>query len=88
MMRRVSPLNRFVFVKPLPADLAPHLRLVRPHLSSVAIWPYRDSYPDRAASLGATRICRLGNAQDPSVFWHQDGLENLAPLVRWIDREP
>lgn len=81
----VSPLNRFVFVKPLPASPGPHLRLVRPHLGSIAVWPWRDPYPETAAALGASRICEIGRAQEPSLFWHQDGIENLASLVTWID---
>src|SRR5262249_15836819 len=34
-----TPLHRFVFVKPLPADFAEVTRDVRPHLSCAGIWP-------------------------------------------------
>ncbi|NIP95624.1 MAG: acyl-CoA reductase, partial [Akkermansiaceae bacterium] len=35
--------------------------------------------------LGATRFCALGETQNPSLFWHHDGLPPLASLVTWID---
>lgn len=81
----VSPLGRTVFVKPLPENLAPHLALVRPHLGSVAIWPMRSPYLEHATATGAHRVCELGRAQEPSLHWHQDGMETLAPLVTWVD---
>lgn len=82
----VSPLNRVVFVKPLPENLEPHLALVRTHLSSISVWPFREEYSRKAASEGgSSRICALGSAQNPSLFWHQDGLRSIAPLVTWID---
>ncbi len=80
-----SCLNRFVFVKPLPDDLADALWMVRPHLSAITLHPFNSAHTTALADLGATRLCPLGNAQSPSLFWHQDGGQSLAPLVRWID---
>lgn len=80
-----SCLNRFVFVKPLPGDLGAALRLVRPFLSAIALHPFDDAHLAVLAGLGAPRLCPLGHAQSPSLYWHQDGLASLAPLVRWID---
>jgi hypothetical protein len=82
-----SPLNRVVFVKPLadPNQLPDALLLVRPFLSSIAIHPFSDNHASLVSQLGASRICRLGEAQNPSLFWHQDGLAQLSPLVSWID---
>ncbi len=81
----ISPLNRFVFVKPLPDDLALHLRPVRAHLSSICLHPFSETEAVALSLLGASRICPLGRAQEPSLFWHQDGSASLAPLVDWID---
>jgi len=85
----VSPLNRFVFVNPLPrgglADLRKDIKAVRPHLSSIAIHPFSDAHAESAADLGASRICPLGHAQAPHLLWHQDGRPQLSPLVKWQD---
>lgn len=85
----VSCLNRLVFVKPLPSleSMPEHLRLVRPHLSSIAIWPCTEANARSVTGLGATRICALGHSQSPTPFWHQDGQASLALLVDWIDME-
>lgn len=83
----VSPLNRVVFVKPLPEieQLPEHLFLIRSHLSSIAIHPFTPGHFDQIQHVGASRICPLGEIQNPSLFWHQDGLPQLSPLVKWID---
>ncbi|MCF6314591.1 MAG: hypothetical protein L3J39_19240 [Verrucomicrobiales bacterium] len=83
----VSPLNRVIFVKPLPLldQLPQALFLVRPHLSSIAIHPFEKQHFEAIQALGASRICPLGKSQQPSLFWHQDGQAQLAPLVKWID---
>lgn len=83
----VSCLNRLVFVKPLPPleTMPGHLRLVRPHLSTLAIWPCTADRARSVAQLGVSRVCPLGKSQSPTPFWHQDGQASLAALVRWID---
>ncbi len=82
-----SPLNRVVFVKPLAnlGHLPNALLPVRPFLSSIGIHPFNDDNANLVRHLGASRICPLGKAQQPSLFWHQDGQAQLSPLVRWID---
>ena len=80
-----SPLNRVLFIKPLPADLADTLAPVRAHLSTCGICPSTHEHAEFAASLGVTRICPLGKMQQPPLTWHHDGVPVLAPLVRWID---
>ena len=79
-----SPLNRFVFVKPLPADLAAELREVRQHLSCAGFWPATRDRARALASLGVSRLCPLGQMQAPPWTWLQDGAPALAPLVRWV----
>jgi hypothetical protein len=83
-----SPLNRVVFVKPLPADLAAALAPVRQWLGAIGIWPATESNAARVARLGASRICPLGRMQFPPATWHAEGLPNLANLVSWVDFEP
>jgi hypothetical protein len=81
---RPTPLNRFVSVHPLPADLAdlgPQVRF----LSTVAIHPFSPAAAELLGSLPATRFCPLGRAQQPSLFWHHDGLPTLASMVSWRD---
>ncbi|MEE2808043.1 MAG: acyl-CoA reductase [Verrucomicrobiota bacterium] len=80
-----SPLGRFVFVKPLPDSLEDALNLNKEHLSTIALYPFSIQRAESLSLCGATRICPLGTAQDPSFFWHHDGLQNIAPLVHWTD---
>ena len=82
-----SPLNRVIFVKPLPVNLAPMLAPHRAHLSTCGIWPVSAANRDFAAALGFTRICPIGKMQSPPPDWHHDGQQVLAPLVRWVDCE-
>ena len=83
----LSPLNRVIFVKPLPATLTPMLAAHREHLSTCGIWPMNAANRDIAAALGFTRICAIGKMQSPPLDWHHDGQPVLAPLVRWVDYE-
>ena len=82
-----SPLNRFIFVKPLPADLATELAPVRRHLGAIGLWPATIENARRLATLGANRLCPIGRMQLPPWTWHQDGQPALTPLVRWVDFE-
>ena len=82
-----SPLNRFVFVKPLPADLARELAEMRPQLSAAGIQPSTREHARTLGALGFSRICPLGAMQMPAWTWHQDGAASLAGLVRWCDLE-
>jgi len=81
------PIHRFVYVKPLPADLTRTLAEVQPHLGCVGVWPATLDYARRLTDFGVPRICPVGRMQDPPSTWHRDGAPVLAPLVRWIDAE-
>jgi len=81
----LSPLNRVIFVKPLPTRLAPMIEPHRAHLSTCGIWPANAANRDFAAAVGFTRICPIGKMQSPPLDWHHDGQQVLAPLVRWVD---
>ncbi|MGC3989780.1 MAG: acyl-CoA reductase [Chthoniobacteraceae bacterium] len=78
-----SPLNRVVFVKPMPASPTPV-----PHLSTIGLWPATPENARRALAFAPIRLCRLGEMQNPPWTWHQDGEPSLAPLVTWIDFAP
>ena len=82
-----SPLNRFIFIKPMPADPASELHEVRAHLSCAGIWPAASEHARPLAALGFSRICPIGQMQAPPWTWHQDGQHTLAALVRWVDFE-
>lgn len=87
-----SPLNRFIYVKPVP-DLAAVLRGVdeiQGKVSTVGI----AAPPERMRQLarqftdwGATRICPLGRMQNPPLTWRHDGRPALGDLVTWTDWE-
>ena len=84
---RVSPLNRVVYVKPLPIPLKPALDSVRSHLSTVGIWPCKLQLARELEDLGVSRICPIGRMQFPPLEWHPDGIQPLASMVSWLDYE-
>ncbi len=83
-----SCLNRLVFVKPLPPDLPEALGPALPWVAATGIWPSTPENAERAARLHPSRICPLGQMQNPPLSWHQEGRQTLAPLTRWVDFEP
>ena len=83
----LSPGNRVVFVKPTGRSLSRLLDQHSMHLSTCGIWPMTTKNRDLAATLGFTRICKIGAMQRPPPDWHHDGQCVLAPLVRWVDCE-
>lgn len=83
-----SCLNRVVFVKPMPRNLAGSLGPALGWLGAAGIWPVTPANAERAAVLNPSRICPLGKMQEPQVTWHQEGRPVLAPLARWVDFEP
>ena len=84
-----SPLNRTVFVTPMPADPRAALLSVDAFLSAVGIFPADPAHARWASDLGLgfSRICPLAAMQLPPLTWHQDGQPVLSSLVRWIDFE-
>ena len=83
-----SCLNRVAFVKPLPADLRSALGSALPWVAAVGIWPVTPENAEMVAVLEPSRICALGQMQNPPFCWHQEGRQTLAPLARWVDFEP
>lgn len=89
---RFSPLNRFIFVKPVPeAAVALHgLDEVHGKVSTAGIAASPDKMRELAATFarwGVTRICPLGRMQNPALTWRHDGRPALGDLVTWTDFE-
>ena len=78
MRFRFSPLNRFIFVKPV-SDVAAVLAgidEVRGKISTAGIAAPPEKMADLArqfARHGVTRICPLGQMQNPPLTWRHDG---------------
>ena len=89
---RFSPLNRFIFVKPVP-DLNAVLQgvdEVHGKVSTVGIAAPPEKMRDLAAQFarwGATRICPLGQMQNPPLTWRHDGRPAFGDLITWTDYE-
>jgi hypothetical protein len=87
-----SPLNRFIYVKPVP-DLAAVLRGVdeiQGKVSTVGIAAPPEKmrqFARQFADWGATRICPLGQMQNPPLTWRHDGRPALGDLITWTDWE-
>jgi len=83
-----SCLNRVAFVKPLPTDLEAALGPALPWLGAVGVWPPTPEAAERILPLRPSRICAVGQMQNPAMSWHQEGRQTLAPLVSWVDFDP
>ncbi len=87
-----SPANRFIYVKPVP-DVATVLQgvdAVHGKVSTVGIAAPPEKMKDLAwqfARWGATRICPLGQMQNPPLTWRHDGRPPLGDLITWVDFE-
>ncbi len=83
-----SPLNRVIFVKPLPENLAEAMGPAAGHVGAVGLFPCTEELAGRFAALRPSRICPVGRMQDPPWTWHNGGVASLASLVKWVDFEP
>ena len=89
---QMSCLNRFVYVKGVK-DLEETLQnadAVRGKVSTVGIAVPEDRAEDLAMQLahwGVTRVCQLGQMQNPPLTWRHDGRPSLGDLVTWTDWE-
>jgi hypothetical protein len=89
---RFSPLNRFIYVKPVPdvAAVMPGVDEIHGKVSTVGIAAPPEKMRElalRFARRGATRICPLGQMQNPPLTWRHDGRPALGDLVTWTDFE-
>lgn len=89
---QLSCLYRFVYVKSVP-DLKTALEGAdefRHHVSTIGIAASEDRSPKIAEQLarwGATRVCPLGQMQNPPLAWRHDGRPALGEWVTWTDVE-
>lgn len=87
-----SCLNRFIYVKPA-ANLTEALQnadAVRGKVSTVGVAAPEENTHELALQLarwGVTRICPLGQMQNPPLAWRHDGRPALGDLVTWADLE-
>ena len=89
---RFSPLNRFVFVKPVPDVVAVLQGVDEIHgkLSTVGIAAPPEQAKElalRFANWGVPRVCLLGQMQNPPLTWRHDGRPALGDLITWTDFE-
>ena len=89
---QTSPLNRFIFVKPIEhIDEVLHvLEPIRESVSTVGLAASEARMRDLALPLaqwGVPRICPLGQMQRPPLAWRHDGRPPLGELSRWADLE-
>jgi hypothetical protein len=88
----VSCLNRFIYVKPV-SNLTAVLQsadALRGHISTVGIAVPEHQAGEVAIQLarwGATRICPIGQMQNPPLTWRHDGRPTLGDLITWTDFE-
>ena len=89
---QISCLNRFIYLKGV-TDLKTALEnadSLRGQVSTVGIAAPEDVASELAAQLarwGVTRVCPLGQMQNPPLSWRHDGRPALGDLVTWTDYE-
>jgi Acyl-CoA reductase (LuxC) len=89
---QLSCLNRFIYIKPV-ADLKAlfeNADAIRGKVSTVGIAAPDEKISELSvqfARWGATRICPLGQMQNPPLTWRHDGRPPLGDLVTWTDVE-
>jgi hypothetical protein len=89
---QMSCLNRFIYVKAV-ADLTAALHgadEIRGKVSTVGIAAPEEKVNEIATQLarwGVTRVCPLGQMQNPPLTWRHDGRLPLGDLVTWTDLE-
>ncbi len=89
---QMSCLHRFIYVKPVRdvADVLQNADAVRGHVSTVgvAVPEHRaGEITAQFARWGVTRVCPLGQMQNPPLTWRHDGRPALGDLITWTDFE-
>ncbi len=89
---QVSCLNRFIYVKPARDlnEALQHADPVRGKVSTVALGAPAPQAEELATILGrwgVSRVCSLGQMQNPPLTWRHDGRPSLGELVAWTDWE-
>jgi hypothetical protein len=89
---QVSCLNRFIYVKGVKnlTDALQNTDSVRGQVSTVGLAAPEEQARELATQLarwGVTRVCPLGQMQNPPLTWRHDGRPALGDLVTWTDFE-
>jgi len=89
---QVSCQHRFVYVKGVKNldDALHHAESVRTRISTVGLAAPEHQARELAMHLarwGVSRVCSLGQMQNPPLAWRHDGRLALADLVTWTDWE-
>lgn len=84
--------HRFIYVKSAASieDVIRNADSVRAHVSTVGIAVPEHRAGEIAMQLarwGASRVCPLGQMQNPPLNWRHDGRPALGDLVTWTDWE-
>lgn len=88
----ISCLHRFIYVKPVRdlAELMQSADAARGQISTVGVAVPEHQAGEiatRLARWGVTRVCPLGQMQNPALGWRHDGRPALGDLVTWMDYE-
>jgi hypothetical protein len=89
---QMSCLNRFVYVKGVKDlhELLQNADSVRGKVSTVGIAVPEvrtEALAKQLVQWGVTRVCPLGQMQNPPLAWRHDGRPALGDLVTWTDWE-
>lgn len=89
---QVSCLNRFIYVKEIGGltDAINGVDRLHGQVSTVglaAVPHEQTAIVDRLARWGVSRVCPLGQMQNPPLTWRHDGRPPLGDLVRWVNWE-
>ena len=89
---QLSCLHRFIYVKGVTdvKALLESADSVRGQVSTIGLAAPEERMRELAGPLarwGATRICPLGQMQNPPLTWRHDGRPGLEDLVTWTDFE-
>lgn len=87
-----SCLHRFVYVKEVENldQLLRTVERVRGQVSTIALAAAKTDAVEmiqKLARWGVTRVCPIGQMQDPPLTWRHDGRPALADLLTWTDWE-
>ncbi len=89
---QTSCLNRFIYVKPVKdlTEMLQQAEVMRGKVSTVGLAVPEHQTEELATQLarwGVTRVCPLGQMQNPPLTWRHDGRPALGDLVTWMDWE-
>ena len=89
---QLSCLHRFIYVKGVTdlKSVLENVDAVRGQVSTVGLAAPEERSRELALQLarwGVTRICPLGQMQNPPLTWRHDGRPALGDLVTWTDLE-